>query len=116
MSFENEDMISEIIEGIVASHLTMSMETPYLKERNTFLWFYYDTRGKEIDNVLMRDGRYLGIEVKYQSDVGPRDVTRVQEIDNYLILSKNDVVKTDDTYVVPVEAFLSVLEMSKHNL
>lgn len=115
-ALENEDMISEIIEGIVASHLTMSMETPYLKERNTFLWFYYDTRGKEIDNVLMRDGRYLGIEVKYQSDVGPRDVTRVQEIDNYLILSKNDVVKTDDTYVVPVEAFLSVLEMSKHNL
>jgi predicted AAA+ superfamily ATPase len=115
-TLENEVLVSEIIEGIVSSHLTMSMEIPYLKEKNTFLWFYYDTRGKEIDNVLMQNGEYLGIEVKYQNNVSPRDVTRVQEIDNYLILSKHDVDKTDDTYVVPVEAFLSLLEMSKHNL
>jgi len=115
-ALENEDTIGEIIEGIVASHLSMSMETPYLKEKNTFLWFYYDTRGKEIDSVLMRDGGYLGIEVKYQNDVSPRDATRVQQIDDYLILSKDDVVKTDDTYVVPVETFLSLLETSKHNL
>ena len=115
-TLEDEELASEIVEGMVLSHLLMSKETPYLKEKNSFLWFYYDTRGKEIDAVLNRDGDYLGIEVKYQNDVGPGDVTRIHDINNYIILSKDDLIETEDTYVVPIEVLLSTLETSRHNL
>ena len=115
-TLEDEELLSEIIEGIVFSHLLMSREIPYLKEKNAFLWFYYDTRGKEIDNVLNINGNYLGIEVKYQNDVGTSDVARITGIDDYIILSKDDFIENGHTIVVPVDAFLALLERSKHNL
>lgn len=114
--FEDEKLLSEVVEGVVVSHLSMSFEIPYLKEKNTFAWFYYDTKGKEIDNVLKRNGGYLGIEVKHRNDVGARDVTKVPEVEDYIILSKDDFIETEDTLVIPIETFLSMLEKSKHNI
>jgi len=115
-TLEDEDLSSKIIEGIVFSHLSMSREIPLLKEARTFLWFYYDTRGRELDNVLSKGNNYLGIEIKYRNDVGPKDVTRIAEIDNYIIVSKEDFSESEDTLVVPIEVFLSLLETSIHNL
>lgn len=115
-TIEDEELLSKIMEGIVYTHLAINREIPYLKETNTFLWFYYDTRGKEIDNVLKKNGSYLGIEVKYRNDVTPGDATKIQEIENYIILSKEDYIETEKTLVVPVEIFLALLERSRHNL
>jgi len=113
---DDEVQLSEIVEGTVVSHLTMSMEVPYLREKDTFTWFYYDSSGREIDNVVRRDGSYQGIEVKYRNNVGPGDVTRASGIKEYIILSRNDFDVKGDTCVIPVCVYLSLLEHSKHNL
>lgn len=113
---DDEVQLSEIVEGTVVSHLTMSMEAPYLREKDTFTWFYYDSSGREIDNVVRRDGSYQGIEVKYRNNVGPGDVTRASGIKEYIILSRNDFDVKGDTCVIPVCVYLSLLEHSKHNL
>lgn len=113
---EDEDLRSVIVEGIVFSHLSMSNEVPYLKETNTFLWFYYDERGKEVDNLFNKNGSYLGVEVKYKNNVGVNDVARVNGIKDFIILSKEDFVEDEHTIVVPVDVFLALLERSSYNI
>jgi len=115
-TLENEELISKIVESVTSSHLLMSFEIPYIREANTFLWFYYDSKGRELDYVVRKNDGYWGIEVKYQNDVSPRDIVRVPEIHSYIILSKEDYIETENTLVVPAELFLSLLEKSKSNL
>ncbi|MCD6530459.1 DUF4143 domain-containing protein, partial [Candidatus Bathyarchaeota archaeon] len=115
-TLENEELLSKIVESVTSSHLLMSFEIPYLKEASTFLWFYYDSKGRELDFVVRKNDGYLGIEVKYQNDVSPRDIVRVPEIDTYIILSKEDYIETENTLVAPAELFLSLLEKSKSTL
>ena len=112
----DEEALSKIIEGIVFSHLLASKEIPYLKEKNTFLWFYYDNKGREIDYILKKNEDLLGIEVKYRNDVGLNDVTRINEIENYIILSKDDIIESEHTIVVPAVPLLALLKKSKHNI
>jgi len=45
-TLSSEITLGEIVEGIVTSHLITSHEIPYMREKNTFNWFYYDKRGK----------------------------------------------------------------------
>lgn len=115
-TLQDEESLSKIIEGIVSSNLIMSKEVPILREAKTFLWFYYDTRGKEINNVLTTDKSYLGIEVKYRSGVSFKDVSMVPQIEKYIILSKEDIGKEENILMVPIELFLSMLEKHKYNL
>lgn len=115
-TLDDEMLLSEIVEGTVVSHLIMSMEVPYLREKDTFTWFYYDDSGREIDNIMRRDGGYHGIEVKYRNNVDPGDVTRASGLEDYIILSRDDFAVTGDTCVIPVSVYLSLLERSKNNL
>jgi hypothetical protein len=110
----DEEILSKLIEAITCSHLAGSREIPYLKDSKTFLWFYYDARGKEIDFVLKDEG-YLGIEVKYKK-VDLKKVTKVQQVNRYIVLSKEELYEEGDTLVIPVEIFLSLLKPSKRNL
>jgi len=77
---QNEGFYSSIIEGMVATHLLAHKEIPYLRNGQTFLWFYYDKQGKEIDNIIRCNHNYLGIEVKYQSHVDFRDIKKIQPL------------------------------------
>jgi len=113
---EDEEALSKLIEGIVSSHLSMTLEKPLMKERETFLWFYYDTRGREIDNVMKLNESFIGIEVKYQRKVSPEDILRIPQIKKYIILSKEDVEFQEKILIVPIEIFLSLLPKSHHNL
>jgi len=113
---QNEESLSKLIEGVVCSHLIMSREVPILREPETFLWFYYDTRSREIDNVLKIDGSCAGVELKYQSKVGFKEVLTVPQIKKYVVLSREDIRKEENILTVPVELFLSLLKKSNHNL
>lgn len=115
-TLQDEKSLSEIIEGIVCSHLIMNKEVPILREPKTFLWFYYDTRGREINHVLRTDESYLGIEVKYQSGVSFKDISTVSQVKKYIILSKEDLGKEENILIVPVELFLALLGASSNNL
>lgn len=116
-TLQSEELQSKIVEGIVSSHLLMHREIPRLRDGNTFLWFYYNKSGREIDNVLGRNkADYLGIEVKYQSSVDERDIIRTSQIKNYILLSKDDVGGRGKLLIIPVDIFLSLLPTSDRNI
>ncbi|MEX2723075.1 MAG: ATP-binding protein [Candidatus Freyarchaeota archaeon] len=113
---ENEELLSKIVEGIVTSHLSMSSEAPIMREPKTFLWFYYDTRNREIDNVLRLNGSYMGIETKYKGEASHKDVQRIPQIKKYIILSREEVEYKEDILVSPIDVFLPLLTKSDRNL
>jgi len=115
-AIHNEESVSALIEGIVTSHLLMSKEKPIMRSGKTFLWSYYNRSGREIDALLQIKKGLLGVEVKYQSEVDTRDILRVKQVKNYIILSKDDVYSKDNTIIVPVDVFLSLIPVSEKNI
>lgn len=115
-TFNEERQISQVVEAIVTSHLTTSSETPIMREKNTFSWFYYDNRGREIDNIVKNNGDYDAVEVKYRNNVTSSDVTRLQGVRQTIMLSRYDFSVTGKTIVIPVSVYLSLLERSEKNL
>ncbi len=115
-SFDNEDLLGSLVEGVVVSHLRMYGEIPFMKGCNTFLWYYYDKRGREIDAVVREPGGFCGIEVKYRQHTDERSVRRTVPLKKYLLLSKVDFRNNEKTLVIPVDIFLSLLPVSERNL
>lgn len=115
-TFENEDLLSTLVEGIAISHLRIQGEAPFLRSANTFLWFYYDKTGKEIDIIFKGNGVSYGIEVKYQNQVSERDFKRIAPIRQYFLLSKEDFHLQENLYIVPIDIFLALLLSSDNNL
>ncbi|MEM2104731.1 MAG: hypothetical protein QW717_07585, partial [Candidatus Bathyarchaeia archaeon] len=102
--------------GIVSSHLIANQEIPIMREPKTFLWFYYDTRGKEIDNIVRIDKKYTAIETKYQSSVSYKDIWRTSQVKEYVILTKEDLKTEDNVVLAPVDLMLAILEKSHQTL
>jgi len=115
-TMQNEESVGKIVEGIVSSHLTMNQEIPIMKETRTFLWFYYNTRGKEIDNVLRINDVFSAIEVKYQRKVTAGDVWKVPHVKEYVILTKEDLKMDGKVLLAPADMFLALLDKSNRTL
>lgn len=115
-ALDDERQLSEIVEATVTSHLVTCRETPYMREKNTFNWFYYDKRGREIDNIVKSNEHYDAVEVKYRTNVGTGDATKTQGTRQTIILSRDDYAATEDTCVIPASVYLSLLERSPKNL
>lgn len=105
----------KIIESIVASHLAKTKEQPYIKEPITFLWYWYN-RG-EIDFIYKKNNtKYLGIEVKYQKTTSPKDILKINQITQYILLSKDNFDYKENTLIIPTSTFLALLKQSEKNL
>ena len=115
-TFENEGLLGTLVEGIAISQLRIQGEVPFMRAGNTFLWFYYDKSGKEIDIIFKDKNVIYGIEVKYQNQVSERDINRITPLQNFFILSKEDFAIHDNLCIVPVEIFLALLLSSEKNL
>lgn len=115
-TLQNEELVSKLVEGIVSSHLIANQEILIMRETKTFLWFHYDTRGKEIDNILRIDDKYMAIEVKYQSEVSSRDIWRTPNVRECAILTKEDLRTEDNVVLAPVDLTLAILEKSHQTL
>ncbi|MEX2707436.1 MAG: hypothetical protein Q6352_019615, partial [Candidatus Freyrarchaeum guaymaensis] len=89
---------------------------PVMREPRTFLWFYYDAHGREIDNIMKVNQTFVGIETKYRGEVSYRDVPEISQIKRYIILSMENVEYKRNVLVAPVEVFLSLLTKSDRNL
>lgn len=110
----NDKNVSVLIEGIVASHLSKLKEVPLTKEPITFLWYYYN-RNKEIDFVF-KEKNYVGIEVKYQFSPSISEILKIENIKDYIVLTKDKMKIKGNCIFVPVSVFLSLLDVSKRNL
>lgn len=112
---KKEENKSSLVENIIASHLIKTKETPYTKEPITFLWYYHNR--KEIDFVYKKsDNTYLGIESKYKAETITKDIQKISEIKENIIVSKDDFEIKKDVIIVPVSIFLAMLQGSKKNL
>ena len=94
----------------------INRQNPLMKESNTFLWYYYDKRGREIDAVLKESKGFCGIEVKYRRDTDERSVRRITPLKKNFLLSKVDFRSSEKTMIIPVDIFLSLLPVSERNI
>ncbi|TET08891.1 ATP-binding protein [Candidatus Aerophobetes bacterium] len=115
-SLEDEDLLGNFVEAMVISHLRMYGEIPFLKTANTFLWYYYDKSGREIDAIFKENAGYSGLEVKYRGQVDERMLKRIAPVKKYIILSKEDVGGRGDMMIIPVDIFLALLPVSERNV
>ena len=115
-TMQDEESTSKIVEGIVSSHLAVNQEIPMMRETKTFLWFYYNTGGKEIDNITRIGDTYLATEVKYQKRVTPEDVWKIPQVKEYTILTKEDLKTDGNVLLAPVDMLLALLEKSSRSL
>ncbi|MGQ9680856.1 MAG: ATP-binding protein [Candidatus Bathyarchaeia archaeon] len=115
-TLQNEELVGKLVEGIVASHLIANQEIPMMREPKTFLWFYYDTRGKGIDSIIRINEKYTAIETKYQSSVSSKDIWRIPQVKEYAILTKEDLKTEDNIFFAPVDLTLAVLKKSHQTL
>jgi predicted AAA+ superfamily ATPase len=106
----------KIMEGVVANHLVQTKEEPYIKEWRTYLSFFYTTTGKEVDFIYKKKEELRGIEVKYKEEVDKREITRINGIADYIVLTKNQYERYGSMAFIPVSLFLSVLEKSRRLL
>jgi len=114
-TMEDEELQGKLVENLVISHLLMHREIPFLKMGKTFLWFYYERNGREIDGVFKEDGSYSGIEVKYRHQV--KESWRCKEMFNKcFILSRDEVDMRDNLLIIPVDVFLLLLKKSERNV
>lgn len=102
----------KIIEAVIANHLSQTQEVPYLREWKTYLWFFYTSTGKEIDFIYKKEKEYLGIEAKYKESIEEKEITKIEEIKEYIALTKNQFEKSDNILFIPLSLFLSLLEKS----
>ena len=58
----------------------------------------------------------VGIEVKYKEEVDKREITRINGITEYIVLTRNQYEQFDSMAFIPLSVFLSVLEKSKRLL
>ncbi len=114
-TLQDEEFQGKLIEGMVISHLIMQREIPFLKAPQTFVWFYYDKSGREIDVVFKENGGYWALEVKYRRSIEYRKL-KIAIFDKYIVLSRDEVAKADNIIVIPVDIFLSLLSTSERNL
>ena len=106
----------KILEGVVANHLVQTKEEPYIKEWRTYLSFFYTSSGKELDFIYKKNEDLTGIEVKYKEEVDKMEITRVNSIAEYIVLTKNQYEQFGSMAFIPVSLFLSVLEKSRRLL
>lgn len=103
---------SKLLEALVASTLIQIKEVPYSRGWKTYLWSFYTHSGKEIDFVY-KNGDLIGIEVKYAEEVDKREVSKINEVKKYLVLTKNQIKKFENMDFVPISLFLSLLKKSE---
>jgi len=113
---ENEDILGKIMEGIVGEHLILTKEKPLLVHPDTFLWYFYNG-GKEIDFIYKKeDGNYQGIEVKYQHSISDKEISRISNVPEYIVLTRDEMRSFKNVKFVPLVLFLAVLSKSEKNL
>jgi predicted AAA+ superfamily ATPase len=116
-TMQEEEKIAAVIEGMALNHIVAHLEKPYAREPVTFIGFYYDNRGREVDGLVRtRLGTKIGIEVRYGRSTARRPLKRIEGIDWYLCLTRDEFRKDENRLYLPVCLFLSLLTRSRSNL
>lgn len=109
----NSTNVGHMVEGIVANHLVrlcfnLDPSPQYHYDQNLF--FYKDSRGREVDFLEYSMGRMFPIEVKYQATVTERDASLVRDIGidhgvKGLVITRDDMDYGDGYMMLPASLF-----------
>lgn len=110
---QDEMATSQVVELVVGQHLVLCGIIPFMREPDTFFWYYYDQQ-REIDFVyrsraIQRD-LLIGIEVKYQEGANVTDMPPQNGLDARFLLTKCSTDLTSGRgLMVPTAVFLAAL-------
>lgn len=113
----NTEAVGNLVEEIAADHLIRIREAePVTYE--SYLKFFRSASLKEIDFAYKRsDGRFIGIEVKYQNEVSIKnDAYKIKSISEYLLLTKDSLDKEKNILLVPAYLFTVLVRKSKQDI
>lgn len=110
--FKDPSIFSKLVENIVFSHLVRVEESLYeglSYLQNVFYW--YSSRGNEIDFLVYQKGALLPIEVKYQSEITVSNYATIKRAFNQgIVLTKDAFFKKERIFGFPVSVFLSLMK------
>lgn len=105
-----------ILETISTNLLVQTVAEPIIKNTDTFLWFYYTQKGKEIDFIYKKED-YLAIEIKSEKAEKPQ---KIQQIKNYIVVAENSenfsYEQDKGTVYLPSSLFFILLEKNEKHL
>ncbi len=103
-----------VVEEAVLDHLMKAKEQDPMRHYSTFIRFYNDSG--ELDFLYkLESGKYMAIEVKYRNSVQASMVKRISSVEDYLILSKDSIERTEHCAIMPVAFLLLILQKSEPN-
>lgn len=100
----DEEYLSKIVESVAAINLSYLKED-FFSPSETFLFFWYNA--KEID-FIFRNKNLFALEVKYKKKVDR--IYQIEQIKNYIILTKNLLDFNKKIVFVPAFLFLTLLK------
>ena len=111
----NSSSVGTIVEEVVLNHLIKTKEQDPMRHYSTFVRFY--NSNYEIDFLYkLENGKYIAIEVKYKNSVQNNMIKKIDNIADYLLLSKDNMERTDYITIIPVAFLLLLLKKSESNL
>jgi hypothetical protein len=105
-------MKSKIIEGVVYNHLcrfAYNINPRDLFDPKDVICYYEDKKEKEIDFVMLFDGKQYPFEVKYQATIATQDFFPFKAFNKGVLITK-DHLDTYRNYVqIPISIFLLLI-------
>ena len=109
-----EQLLSEeapaILEGLAANLLIQTLEEPFVKTSDAFIWFYYTATGKEIDFIYKQE-EYWAIEIKSGK---PAKMLSIPEVKNYVLLADDFGCENKLARLPPLVFFLLIEKNKRH--
>lgn len=108
----NTEYQSKLAETIVYDHLCrfgFSLSPNDLFDPRTSIFFYRDSKDREIDFLLLSNGVVYPIEVKYQETINKSDYRGFHIFKKGIVISKNTLETNDNFVSLPLSIFLMLI-------
>ncbi len=108
----NLDLKGKLIESLVYSHLcrfSYSLNPRDLFDPKDNVFYYRDNKNKEVDFVVIFDGKYYPFEVKYQTSIAGSDFVAFKSFNKGVLINKNELGMYRHYVKIPVSIFLMLI-------
>ena len=105
-------MKSKLVEGVVYNHLCRfryNLNPRDLFDPKDVVCYYMDKNKKEVDFVVLYDGRFYPFEVKYQATISNSDFVGFRSFKRGVLITKNELGTYNNYVKIPVSLFLLLI-------
>jgi predicted AAA+ superfamily ATPase len=108
----NLEIKSKLVEGVVYNHLcrlAYSLNPRDLYDPKGAICYYEDKNKKEVDFILIHDGKYYPFEVKYQATIANSDFLSFRSFNSGIMITKNELGMYKNYVKLPISLFLMLV-------